>query len=73
MAGFNKPGRKIKREFPRTETLKIRISKEHLELLDEMQDLWNKENNTTIHSKSDIVERALVSYGITLGISIEKW
>jgi hypothetical protein len=50
---------KFKAEYPRTETLKIRISKEHLDLLNDMQKAGVEK------SKSDIICRALEKLGLT--------
>lgn len=61
-------GRKIKREFQRTEILSTRISKEHKELIN---DLIN-EFDSNIVSQADIIEFALKEYAIKNG-TIKDW
>lgn len=61
-------GRKIKREYARTEILKIRISKEHKNLIEELV----SDSGSTIVSQADIVEDALLQYGANLGYYIKK-
>lgn len=55
MAGFRKPGRDIKRQFARTQIIKVRSSEEHKNLIA----LLKAEYNSTIISDADIIEFAL--------------
>lgn len=52
-------GRKIKRDYPRTETIKIRISRPHLKLLKRMQEQYQSD----IVSQADVIEWALEKLG----------
>ena len=52
-------GRKTKRDYPRTETLKIRISRPHKILLKKMQEQYESD----IVSQADVVEWALDQLG----------
>lgn len=61
-----KAGRKIKRKFKRTESLKIRISKPHKWLLNKIRDT----SDSLIVSQADIVEWAVEEYGHALGLEI---
>jgi len=55
-----KRGRKTKRKFPRTETLKVRMSQEHKKLLKEIK----KEVGGKHTSDADIIESSLAHYGL---------
>lgn len=61
-------GRKIKRKYARTETLKIRISREYKLRLKNLV-LYHKRNHSIIISQSDIVEWALNDYSIKEGFT----
>ena len=52
-------GRNTKRKYPRTETLKVRISNPHLVLLRKMQEQYESD----IVSQADVVEWALDQLG----------
>ena len=60
-------GRKIKRKYPRIEFLKIRISKQHKELLAAIR----ADYDSKIISDADIVEFAVEQYGQGIGIYIQ--
>lgn len=53
-------GRKIKRKFPRTETVKYRTSKEHKHLLKDIRAELPGKNV----SDADVIEAALAHYGL---------
>lgn len=55
-----KRGRKTKRKFPRAETLKVRMSKEHKKLLKNIKEEVGGQHT----SDADIVEAALTHYGL---------
>jgi len=57
-------GRKIKRKFPRTEILKVRISKEHKLLIRKMRIA----HESNIVSDADIVEWALDHWNSVLQV-----
>ncbi len=61
-------GRKIKRKFPRTETLKVRMSAEHKKLLKDIK----KEVGGKHTSEADIVESALTHYGLIYALEPVK-
>ena len=54
-------GRNIKRQFARTEFLKIRISKQHLDLLNRI--LRDEKEYSNIRSQADIIEEAIIRKG----------
>jgi len=60
-------GRKIKRKFARTEFLKVRISKQHKELLASIR----ADYGNSIISDADIVEFSIEQYGQGIGIYIQ--
>ncbi len=63
---FNR-GRRIKRDYPRTEILKIRISAPHKDLLNRIR----KEYDSTIVSQADIVEWAVARFANDFSLLID--